>query len=130
MNQLNRDKLIYFIFGVVIALITLKSMIAVSLIIAGLVIFGFYILLRNVSDKELGSRYKKSSFSRKLEKIYHHSPPITNNDRLMREISLLAGSATTATRLVLSYRQKYPQKNERWCKEKIIYDLKRDRGIT
>ena len=130
MDGLNRDKLIYFIFGVFIALIAFKPAMAVPMIIIGLAIFGLYTLLKNLSEKELGNRPLRTGFSRRLEKSYRNSPSVPKNDNLMREICLLTGSSETAMRLVVSYRQNNPRRDERWCKEKIIYDLKRDRGAT
>ena len=130
MDGLNRDKLIYFIFGVFIALIAFQAAMAAPMIIIGLAIFGLYTLLKNLSEKELGNTPLRTGFSRRLEKSYRKSSSVPKNDNLMREISLLTGSSETAMRLVASYRQNNPKRDERWCKEKIIYDIKRDRGAT
>jgi hypothetical protein len=48
---------------------------------------------------------------------------------LERELlTLVRGDKALANRLLLNIRFKNPQKNKSWCYEKVIYDLKRDRG--
>lgn len=39
------------------------------------------------------------------------------------------GSRSLAKRLLKQARLKYPDKSDRWCREKVIYDLNRDRGV-
>ncbi len=39
------------------------------------------------------------------------------------------GSRSLSKRLLKQARLKYPDKSERWCREKVIYDLNRDRGV-
>jgi hypothetical protein len=38
------------------------------------------------------------------------------------------GDKALATRLLLNIRLRNPQRSKSWCDEKVIYDLKRDRG--
>jgi flagellar basal body-associated protein FliL len=48
---------------------------------------------------------------------------------LERELlTLVNGDKALATRLFLSIRLRNPQRSKSWCYEKVIYDLKRDRG--
>jgi hypothetical protein len=48
---------------------------------------------------------------------------------LERELlTLVSGDKAVATRLLLNIRFKNPQRSKSWCYEKVIYDLKRDRG--
>jgi hypothetical protein len=48
---------------------------------------------------------------------------------LERELlTLVNGDKALATRLLLSIRLRNPQRSKSWCYEKVIYDLKRDRG--
>ena len=42
-------------------------------------------------------------------------------------ISLVGGNSDIAQRLIMNIRTKYPEKNELWCWEKVIFDLERDR---
>jgi hypothetical protein len=44
-----------------------------------------------------------------------------------RLISLLRGDNATADRLLQSLLDSYPDKSERWCYEKAVFDLSRDR---
>lgn len=47
--------------------------------------------------------------------------------KLRRELLILVhGQRTIADRLLTLERQKHPGKSERWCLEKVIYDLRRD----
>jgi hypothetical protein len=58
------------------------------------------------------------------------SPPRGENlYYLERELlTLLSGDKALATRLLVNIRFKNPQRSKSWCYEKVIYDLKRDRG--
>jgi hypothetical protein len=48
---------------------------------------------------------------------------------LERELlTLVNGDKALATRLLLNIRLRNPQRSKSWCYEKVIYDLKRDRG--
>jgi hypothetical protein len=48
---------------------------------------------------------------------------------LERELlTLVNGDKALATRLLLNIRLRNPQRIKSWCYEKVIYDLKRDRG--
>ena len=48
---------------------------------------------------------------------------------LERELlTLVNGDKALATRLLLNIRLRNPQRSKSWCDEKVIYDLKRDRG--
>lgn len=44
-----------------------------------------------------------------------------------RLVELLGGDAQTAYRLVTSVKTSNPQRSDRWCIEKALYDLERDR---
>jgi flagellar basal body-associated protein FliL len=57
--------------------------------------------------------------------------PTSQNQLFYLERELLAlvnGDKALATRLLLSIRLRNPQRSKSWCYEKVIYDLKRDRG--
>ncbi|MEQ9671308.1 hypothetical protein [Coleofasciculus sp. G2-EDA-02] len=59
-------------------------------------------------------------------------PPAVKKGRkldpqLQRRLELLAGSKETARRLVIAVARGNPKKNTRWCQEKAIADLERDR---
>ena len=41
---------------------------------------------------------------------------------------LLSGDVAAENRLVDMLRYKYPDKDKKWCLEKAIFDLERDRG--
>jgi flagellar basal body-associated protein FliL len=57
--------------------------------------------------------------------------PISQNQLFYLErelLTLVNGDKALATRLLLSIRLRNPQRSKSWCYEKVIYDLKRDRG--
>ena len=53
---------------------------------------------------------------------------VFQEQRLMAEILAMTGSRTVAKRLIENYRYRFPQQSEQWRREKILYDLKRDKG--
>lgn len=57
----------------------------------------------------------------------HHRPRRQIPQDLERELARLAGSQKTARRLVAGVRVSHPTRSERWCWEKAIADLDRDR---
>ncbi|MCA2640086.1 MULTISPECIES: hypothetical protein [unclassified Microcystis] len=57
--------------------------------------------------------------------------PISQNQLFYLErelLTLVNGDKALATRLLLNIRLRNPQRSKSWCYEKVIYDLKRDRG--
>ena len=57
--------------------------------------------------------------------------PISQNQLFYLErelLTLVNGDKALATRLLLNIRLRNPQRSKSWCDEKVIYDLKRDRG--
>ena len=57
--------------------------------------------------------------------------PISQNQLFYLErelLTLVNGDKALATRLLLNIRLRNPQRSNSWCYEKVIYDLKRDRG--
>jgi hypothetical protein len=49
------------------------------------------------------------------------------DERLQRELEMLAGHPKTARRLVAGVKRNNPRQPLRWCQEKAIADLERDR---
>ncbi|MEQ9373293.1 MAG: hypothetical protein RIG63_30360 [Coleofasciculus chthonoplastes F3-SA18-01] len=61
-------------------------------------------------------------------------PPAVKKGRkldpqLQRRLELLAGSKKTARRLVIATARSNPKRSTRWCQEKTIADLERDRRV-
>jgi len=63
-----------------------------------------------------------------------YKPPTTKkgrklDPRLQQRLELLAGSRETARRLVIAVARANPKRSTRWCQEKAIGDLERDRRV-
>jgi hypothetical protein len=104
--------------------------------------FAIWLLVDTLSFSPVNQ--KKYRYTRQKS---NHSPRITNNNYvpvhknqgspprvenlyyLERELlTLVSGDKALATRLLVNIRFKNPQRTKSWCYEKVIYDLKRDRG--
>jgi flagellar basal body-associated protein FliL len=82
---------------------------------------------KNNRQKLPTSQNQQSSTS----KNNHQKLPISQNQLFYLErelLTLVNGDKALATRLLLNIRLRNPQRSKSWCYEKVIYDLKRDRG--
>ena len=82
---------------------------------------------KNNRQKLPTSQNQQSSTS----KNNHQKLPTSQNQLFYLErelLTLVNGDKALATRLLLSIRLRNPQRSKSWCYEKVIYDLKRDRG--
>jgi flagellar basal body-associated protein FliL len=82
---------------------------------------------KNNRQKLPTSQNQQSSTS----KNNHQKLPTSQNQLFYLErelLTLVNGDKALATRLLLNIRLRNPQRSKSWCYEKVIYDLKRDRG--
>jgi hypothetical protein len=124
---------IYIVLGVALFAIALRPDLMVPILIVTGFLWGAIALFTRVSNPRLSSpsqRLRKSAPTqrRSQERIPQNLPGLFNDQKLIAEISTLTRSRDVTKRLIESYRQRYPNESEQWRREKIIYDLKRDRG--
>jgi hypothetical protein len=124
---------IYVVLGIAILAIALRPDLTIPISIGAIFWWGMFVLFTRFSSKKPTSpsnRLRKSAPNRRQshDRIPQNLPGLLNDQKLISEISALTGSRDVTKRLIESYRQRYPGESEQWRREKIIYDLKRDRG--
>jgi len=94
----------------------------------GVLLLGLAVVIWWLVDTvSLSSTQAKSSTS----KNNRQKLPTSQNQLFYLErelLTLVNGDKALATRLLLNIRLRNPQRSKSWCYEKVIYDLKRDRG--
>jgi hypothetical protein len=124
---------IYIILGFAVAAIILRPQFTVPILVVTGFLWGIIVLLTRVSAPKTlspSNRLRKSEPNRRRSRdhIPQNLPGLFSDQKLIAEISTLTGSRDVTKRLIESYRQRFPNESEQWRREKIIYDLKRDRG--
>lgn len=74
------------------------------------------------------SRKTASQKRRSPDAMPKSLPGLFSDQKLIAQISAMTGSREVTKRLIESYRDRFPTESEQWRREKILYDLKRDKG--
>ena len=130
---MNNRLIIYLLLGIAVFLLLIVPEWRILLGIGVVILLSFLFLGRRStpSGPTTGSyrSRKTSSQKRRAGEVMPKSlPGLFSDQKLIAEISALTQSREVTKRLIESYRERFPNESEQWRREKILYDLKRDKG--
>lgn len=130
---MNKRLIIYILLGIAIILMIVCPkwvllILLVTVILLGLMLFLGQGTSTTPTPASYRSRKTTSKKRRTSEKMPKSLPGLFSDQKLIAEISAMTGSRDVTKRLIESYRERFPTESEQWRREKILYDLKRDKG--